>query len=151
MIVCLLIPGSFTIAGAQLSPNRMLLLAALPLPCLALAARARPGKPTAVDILMLLSTVWAGLALIVNHGLGSLARSRDGLRRDLRRLSRRPDADPQHRGLPALLRAADLRASPCLLPFALLEILPGRTCSGRSSLRSSRSRPARGTSGCGSG
>jgi hypothetical protein len=74
MIACLLIPGSFTIAGAQLSPNRMMLLALFPF----LAwhwLKGAAGKPTAVDVLMLLCTIWAGLALIANHGLGSVARS----------------------------------------------------------------------------
>ena len=33
------------------------------------------GKPNAVDIFMLLCTLWAGLALLFNHGLGSAARS----------------------------------------------------------------------------
>jgi hypothetical protein len=73
MMVALLVPGNFTIAGAQLSPNRMLLLALFPY----LAWRwlkGEAGKPNAVDILMLLCTVWAGIALIVNHGLGAATR-----------------------------------------------------------------------------
>lgn len=74
MMVALLIPGNFTVAGAQLSPNRALLLALFPY----LAWRwlkGEAGKPNAVDVLMLLCTVWAGLALLVNHGPGSVTRA----------------------------------------------------------------------------
>ena len=74
MIVCLLIPGNFSIAGAQLSPNRLLLLILFPL----LASRwlkGEAGKPNVVDLLMFLCTVWCGIALLVNHGLGSVTRS----------------------------------------------------------------------------
>jgi hypothetical protein len=74
MMVALLIPGNFAVAGAQLSPNRMLLLALFPY----LAwhwLKGQAGKPNAVDVLMLLCTVWAGVALLVNHGLGSVTRA----------------------------------------------------------------------------
>ena len=74
MIVCLLIPGNFNLAGAQVSPNRLLLLALFPF----LAWRwltGAAGRPNAVDILVLLCTLWVGLALTVNHGVGTLPRS----------------------------------------------------------------------------
>jgi hypothetical protein len=73
-ITCLLIPGNFTLAGAQVSPNRLLLLTLGPL----LAwrwLRGDAGRPNAVDLLMIFSTLWAGLALTINHGLSSLPRS----------------------------------------------------------------------------
>jgi hypothetical protein len=74
MIICLLIPGNFTIAGAQVSPNRLFLL--LLGPVLAWRwLRGDAGRPNAVDLLMLFCTLWAGLALTINHGLGSLPRS----------------------------------------------------------------------------
>jgi hypothetical protein len=74
MMVTLLLPGNFTVAGAQFSPNRMLILCLLPY----LGwrwLRGDAGKPNAIDILMLLCTLWAGLALLVNHGIGSVTRS----------------------------------------------------------------------------
>lgn len=74
MMIALLIPGNFTVAGAQLSPNRALLLALFPY----LAWRwlkGEAGKPNAVDVLMLSCTLWAGVALLVNHGLGSVTRA----------------------------------------------------------------------------
>jgi hypothetical protein len=74
MMIALLIPGNLTVAGAQLSPNRALLLGIFPY----LAWRwlkGEAGKPNAVDVLMLLCTIWAGLALFVNHGFASVPRA----------------------------------------------------------------------------
>ena len=74
MIVCLLIPGNFFIVGAQLSPNRVLLLGLLPFMAWRWF-RGDVGRPNAVDVCVLLCALWAGLSLVVNHGLGALPRS----------------------------------------------------------------------------
>jgi hypothetical protein len=74
MMIALLIPGNFTVAGAQFSPYRILILCLLPY----LGWRwlkGDAGKQNAVDILMLLCTIWVALALLVNHGIGSVSRS----------------------------------------------------------------------------
>jgi hypothetical protein len=73
VVACLLIPGNFVVAGVQLSAPRLLLLALSPF----LAWRwlsGAAGRPTAVDILMLLSATWGLLALLANHGLGGFTR-----------------------------------------------------------------------------
>ena len=57
-----------------MSPSRTILL--LIFPFLGWRwLRGDAGGPNVVDVLMLLSTAWLGLALTVNHGLGALPRS----------------------------------------------------------------------------
>jgi hypothetical protein len=68
IVVALLIPGSFTI-GVQLSPNRLLLLGLLPF-LVWNWLHGMAGRPTVPDVLMLFGTLWIGLALIINNGLG---------------------------------------------------------------------------------
>lgn len=74
IIICLLIPGNFALAGTQMSPNRAILLVLFPI-LVWRWLRGVAGGPSVVDVLMLLSTGWLGLALTVNHGLSSLPRS----------------------------------------------------------------------------
>ena len=124
IIACLLIPGNFFLAGTQLSPNRVLLM--LLFPFLAwrwLAGKA--GPPNAVDILMLLSTAWLGLALTVNHGIGTIPRSMimcveifGGYL--VGRMLIRNTAD--YRRFFVLLALAFV----ALLPFAVVEMLTGK-------------------------
>jgi hypothetical protein len=73
VVGCLLIPGNFALAGAQLSPNRLLLLLLLPY-LVWQWLKGVAGRPNAVDILVLGSTTWLCLSLIVNHGLGYVTR-----------------------------------------------------------------------------
>jgi hypothetical protein len=73
VVLCLLIPGNFVLAGVQLSAPRLLLLALLPFLAWRWLSEAA-GLPNAVDLLMLSSAVWGLLALLVNHGLGGFTR-----------------------------------------------------------------------------
>ena len=64
IIVVLLIPGTFQIAGSVLSPYRVLLLALFPFLVRRWAADTG-GRPGTVDIIVLASCLWLGLGLIV--------------------------------------------------------------------------------------
>ena len=64
IIVVLLIPGTFQIAGSVLSPYRVLLLALFPFLVRRWAADTG-GRPGTVDILVLANCLWLGLGLIV--------------------------------------------------------------------------------------
>ena len=124
ILVCLLIPGNFSVAGTQMSPNRAILL--LLFPILAWRwLRGDAGGPNVVDVLMLLSTAWLGLALTVNHGLDSLPRSTilcveifGGYL--VGRMLIRNTAD--YRRFFVLLTIGFA----CLLPFALVEMVTGK-------------------------
>ena len=124
IIVCLLIPGNFSVAGTQMSPNRTILL--LIFPFLGWRwLRGDAGGPNVVDVLMLLSTAWLGLALTVNHGLGTLPRSTilcveifGGYL--VGRMLIRNTAD--YRRFFVLLTLGFA----CLLPFAVVELLTGK-------------------------
>jgi hypothetical protein len=73
IVVFLLLPGTFQIAGTTLSPYRVLLLGLFPV----LVWRwinSVAGRPNAVDILVLLSALWTVAALVVNHGLQVIPR-----------------------------------------------------------------------------
>jgi hypothetical protein len=120
----LLIPGNFNLGGLQLSPPRLLLLLLMPYLGIRWLAGA-VGRPNAADILMLLSSVWLCLALVVNHGLGTLPR---GVILSVEvfggylvgRLFIRNTAD--YRRFFVLLTLGFA----CLLPFAVVEMLTGR-------------------------
>jgi O-Antigen ligase len=74
VVVVLLIPGTFQVAGSVLSPYRVLLLALFPF----LVRRwltDTGSHPGTVDLLMLASCLWLGLSLVANHGLSSLPRA----------------------------------------------------------------------------
>ena len=124
ILVCLLIPGNFSVAGTQMSPNRAILL--LVFPFLGWRwLRGDAGGPNVVDVLMLLSTAWLGLALTVNHGLGTLPRSTilcveifGGYL--VGRMLIRNTAD--YRRFFVLLTLGFA----CLLPFAVVELLTGK-------------------------
>lgn len=124
ILVCLLIPGNFSVAGTQMSPNRAILL--LLFPVLGWRwLRGDAGGPNVVDVLMLFSVSWLGLALTVNHGLGSLPRSVilcveifGGYL--VGRMLIRNTAD--YRRFFVLLTLGFA----CLLPFALVEMLTGK-------------------------
>jgi hypothetical protein len=83
------------------------------------------GRPNAVDILMLLSTVWLCLSLIVNHGLSYVTR---GVILSVElfggyligRMLIRHLADYRHFFVLLTLGFA------CLLPFAVVELLTGK-------------------------
>lgn len=74
ILVCLLTPGVFRLAGAQLSPYRVVLLAAFPFLVLRWL-RGEGGRPCAADVLVLASALWTGLALYANHGASVLPRA----------------------------------------------------------------------------
>jgi hypothetical protein len=74
VIVVLLIPGTFQIAGSVLSPYRVLLLALSPFLVRRWIADTG-GRPGTVDLLILACCLWLGLGLIVNHGLSSIPRA----------------------------------------------------------------------------
>jgi hypothetical protein len=124
VIVCLLIPGNFAVAGLQLSPNRMLLLGLLPY-LVWHWLKGVAGKPTVVDILVLCSTAWLCLSLIVNHGLSAGTR---GVILSVElfggylvgRMLIRSTKDYRYFFLLLLAGFA------CLLPFALIENATGR-------------------------
>jgi hypothetical protein len=68
VVVALMIPGTFQVAGTTLSPYRVLLLGLFPF----LVWRwinGVAGRPNLVDTLMVLSACWSVLALVANHGL----------------------------------------------------------------------------------
>lgn len=65
-VACLFMPGVFSLAGSQLSPYRVLLLAAFPW----LLWRWLTTRPCVVDFLVLAAASWTVLALVKNHGLG---------------------------------------------------------------------------------
>jgi hypothetical protein len=74
VMACLLVPGNFSVAGLQLSPIRLLLILLVPV----LGWRwlkGEAGRPNAVDVLVLFSTVWISLALVANHGPGVVGRA----------------------------------------------------------------------------
>jgi hypothetical protein len=73
VMICLLTPGNFTVAGAQLSMPRVMLLGFLPF-LVWRWLRGDAGKLNVVDILMLFCTLWMTLALIINHGLSAATR-----------------------------------------------------------------------------
>jgi hypothetical protein len=124
ILVCLLIPGNFSVAGTQMSPNRAILLVIGPF----LGwrwLRGDAGGPNVVDVLMLLSTLWLGLALTVNHGLGTLPRSTIMCAEIfggylVGRILIRNTAD--YRRFFVLLTLGFA----CLLPFAVVEMLTGK-------------------------
>ena len=124
ILVCLLIPGNFSVAGTQMSPNRAILL--LVFPFLGWRwLRGDAGGPNVVDVLMLLSTAWLGLGLTVNHGVGTLPRSTilcveifGGYL--VGRMLIRNTAD--YRRFFVLLTLGFA----CLLPFAVVELLTGK-------------------------
>jgi hypothetical protein len=74
VVVFLLIPGTFQIAGSVLSPYRVLLLGMFPFLVRRWVADT-DGHPATVDLLMLAGCLWLGLALLVNHGLGAIPRA----------------------------------------------------------------------------
>jgi hypothetical protein len=124
ILVCLLIPGNFSVVGTQMSPNRAILLIIGPL----LGwrwLRGDAGGPNVVDVLMLFSTAWIGVGLTVNHGLGTLPRSTimcveifGGYL--IGRMLIRNTSD--YRRLFVLLTIGFA----CLLPFALVELMTGK-------------------------
>lgn len=65
-VACLFVPGVFSIAGSQLSPYRVVLLAIFPW----LLWRWLTTRPCLVDFLVLASAGWTVLALVKSHGLG---------------------------------------------------------------------------------
>ena len=124
IVACLLIPGNFSLAGTQMSPYRALLLLIFPFFAWRWL-RGEAGGPNAVDVLMLLSTAWLGLALTVGHGLASLPRSTilcveifGGYL--VGRMLIRNTAD--YRRFFVLLTIGFA----CLLPFAVIELLTGK-------------------------
>jgi O-antigen ligase len=70
-IACLLIPGSFFIAGAKLSPYRAFLLIAF-LPLLISFVRGAAGRITSVDVIFILYGGWLGLSMIVHLGFARI-------------------------------------------------------------------------------
>ena len=124
VVASLLIPGNFALAGLQLSPNRMLLLALMPY-LVWHWLKGVAGRPNAVDILMLLSTSWLCLSLIVNHGLSYVTR---GVILSVEifggyligRMLIRNIADYRRFFLLLTLGFA------CLAPFAVVELLTGK-------------------------
>ena len=64
-VVCLFIPGVFSVAGSQLSPYRIVLIAVFPW----LLWRWLTTRPCLVDFFVLASAAWTVLALVKNHGL----------------------------------------------------------------------------------
>lgn len=73
LVVLLMVPGTFTLAGAVLSPYRVLLLALFPF----LVRRWLVdcgGRPAAVDLLVLASFVWLFLSIAVNNGMAGIPR-----------------------------------------------------------------------------
>lgn len=74
IVVLLLMPGTFTLAGAQLSPYRVLLLALFPF----LVRRWLVdcgGRPAAADLLILASFLWMFLSIVVNNGVAGVPRA----------------------------------------------------------------------------
>jgi hypothetical protein len=124
VIVCLFIPGNFAVAGLQLSPNRMVLLALMPY-LVWHWLKGVAGRPTAADILVLCSTGWLCLALIANHGLSAGTRGAI-LSVELfggylvGRMLIRSTKDYRYFFLLILAGFA------CLLPFALIENATGK-------------------------
>jgi hypothetical protein len=74
VVVFLLIPGTFQIAGSVLSPYRVLLLALFPFLVRRWVADT-DGRPGIVDLLVLGCCFWLGLGLTANHGLSSIPRA----------------------------------------------------------------------------
>ena len=74
VIAFLLIPGTFQVAGSVLSPYRVLLLGMFPF-LVRRWVKDTGGRPATVDLLMLAGCLWLGLALLANHGLGSIPRA----------------------------------------------------------------------------
>jgi hypothetical protein len=67
-IVSLLVPIIFFVGPIRLSPYRLVILC-LFIPCLTAWLSGRLGKIRLPDVLILLSTLWAAVALTVNEGL----------------------------------------------------------------------------------
>jgi hypothetical protein len=74
IVVVLLIPGTFNLAGSVLAPYRLLLLALFPFLVRRWIADTG-GHPSTVDLLVLASCLWLGLSLTVNHGLSTIPRT----------------------------------------------------------------------------
>ena len=74
LVVLLMVPGTFTLAGAVLSPYRVLLLALFPF----LVRRWLVdcgGRPAAVDLLVFASFLWMFLSIAVNNGMAGIPRA----------------------------------------------------------------------------
>ena len=141
-VACLFIPGIFSVAGSQLSPYRIVLLAVFPW----LLWRWLTARPCLVDFLVLASAVWTVLALVMNHGQGvgpraviSFVEYFGGYLVGRILIT---DAREYKRYFVILAVAFAV-----LLPFVLLEMATASIPSARSSARSSRSRHASTTSG----
>ena len=70
-VMCLLIPGSFFLAGARFTPYRAFLLIAF-LPLVIGFLRGTAGRITNVDAIIFLYGFWIGLAMIVHEGMGRI-------------------------------------------------------------------------------
>jgi hypothetical protein len=70
-IACLLIPGSFFIAGARFSPYRAFLLISF-LPLLISFMRGAAGRITNVDVFFILYGLWIGLSMLVHVGFARI-------------------------------------------------------------------------------
>jgi hypothetical protein len=66
-------PGTFTVAGAVLSPYRVLLLVLFPFLIRRWLADCG-GRPAVVDLLVLASFLWMFLAIVVNNGMAGVPR-----------------------------------------------------------------------------
>jgi len=71
-LVSLFIPWIISIGSFRMSPNRLVLTAAL-VPCLFLWVTGRAGLPRLTDFALILYSVWISLSLIVLHGVGVAA------------------------------------------------------------------------------
>ena len=67
-MLALLVPGSFFIGTARLSPYRAFLLLAV-LPLLWQVARGALGRLTSIDVLFVCYALWLALATLVNEGI----------------------------------------------------------------------------------
>ena len=75
LVVLLMVPGTFTLAGTVLSPYRVLLIALFPFLVRRWLADCG-GRPAAVDLLVFASFLWMFLALAVNNGMAGIPRGR---------------------------------------------------------------------------
>lgn len=68
-VVALLFPIQFSVGSLLLNPYRLILLVMF-LPCISILLSGRAGRVTLIDWLMIFSTLWAVVALGVNHPVG---------------------------------------------------------------------------------
>jgi hypothetical protein len=73
IVVALMFPGTFMVAGTVLSPYRVLLIALFPFLVRRWLADCG-GRPAAVDLLVVASFLWLFLSIAVNNGMAGIPR-----------------------------------------------------------------------------